>query len=143
MMIDLLLISSFCVAIEWSLLFLTLRSRIVFLLLFHEAAEHANFFVAIRLKVKAILLAESQLQQVIIKTLLGHTDFLGRILKRPSLQLKLLLVLRIRDHDAIVELSPGAHFLDDIRDSPLLGPGIFLRLIITSLSERNSFFLVI
>lgn len=142
-MVDLLLISSFQIAIQWSLLFLTLRCCIVFLLFFDEAAEYTDFFIAIRLKVKAILLAESQLKQVIIKTLLGDTNLLGRVLKRPSLQLKLLLVLRVRDHHAIVQLSPGAYLFDDISDGSFFSPGIFLRLIITSLSERNSFFLVI
>jgi len=66
------------------------------------------------LKVKFILLAEAQLQEVIIKGLLAHTDFRRPVLQGVSNQ------VTVSQH-TVVESTPKGHLLDDLLDRALFG----------------------
>jgi hypothetical protein len=70
------------------------------------------------LKIEAKLLAEPELEEVVIEGLLGDVDLLGCVFQRPSLKLHFLGLL-VWDHYSIVEFPPGAHFLDNFRNGTL------------------------
>jgi hypothetical protein len=76
------------------------------------------------LKIKAELLAKPKLQQVIIKTLLGHLDLGSCIFETPSLELY-LLSLSVWNHDPIVELPPSANLFDNFGNCSFLGSLFF------------------
>ena len=79
------------------------------LLFFDVGAEDAHFLIAIGLKVKAVLLAEAQLQEIIVEGLLAHLNFLGGIFEAVAHEIAIAI-------DSIVELAPEGHFLNDVRD---------------------------
>lgn len=109
---------------RWHLLVSILLLQFVFHF-FDKASKHTNFFIAVSGKVKAKLLSKPELEQVVIKGLLRHLNFLGRIFEGPSLELK-LPCLCMRDNHPIIQLSPRAHLLNDILYSSLLGAFVLL-----------------
>jgi len=66
------------------------------------------------LKVKVVLFAEAQLQQIVIKRFLAHVYLLGCVLEGVSDE---LLVAQ----NTIVQTSPKTNFLNDIFDRSLFG----------------------
>lgn len=79
------------------------------------------------MEVEAEFLAEAKLQKVIIQRLLGHFDFFGSVFEWPPLKL-VLARLRIRDYNAVIKLTPCAHFFNDFLNGSLLCPLAFLLL---------------
>ena len=70
-------------------------------------------------EVESKLLAEPQLQEVVVQRFLTDLDLQGGILQRPPLQLLLTGPLVLHE-DTIVELTPGANLLNNFLDRSLL-----------------------
>jgi hypothetical protein len=92
-----------------------------FLLFFNEGSEHSYFAITVLFKIKTELLAESELQQVVIQTFLGNLHLGSCVLQTPSLKLDFTR-LPIRNHDTVVQLSPSTDLLNDLGDGSLLSP---------------------
>ena len=74
-------------------------------------------------EVESKLLAESQLQQIIVERLFANLDLQCGVLEGPPLQL-LLARLLVLDENSIIQLAPRADFFDDLLD------GAFLRALV-------------
>lgn len=56
--------------------------------------------------------------------------------------MKLFVVLRVGNHDTVVELAPGADLLDDVGDGALLGSRLVVVVLVTATTiNRNLLFL--
>ena len=88
-------------------------------MLFNKAPEYANLLVTVLGEVESELLAESQLQQIIVERLFAYLDLECGVFQGPPLQL-LLARLLVLDKYSIVQLAPSADFLDDLLDGTLL-----------------------
>ena len=88
-------------------------------MLFNKAPEYANLLVTVLGEVESELLAESQLQQIIVERLFAYLDLECGVLQGPPLQL-LLARLLVLDKYSIVQLAPSANFFDDLLDGTLL-----------------------
>jgi hypothetical protein len=84
------------------------------LLALDVAAERAHFLVAVLLKVKAVLLAKSKLQQVIVQRLFAHPHFGGRVLKAVAHEVSLPV-------NTVIEFAPKRNLFYDVGDAALLG----------------------
>ena len=89
-------------------------------LLLNKWSKHSNFAVTIFFEIEPEFLAESKLEQIIVKRLFWNFDFLSGIFKWPTLKLDLVSFL-VWYHDTIVELSPSAYLLNDLGNGSLLG----------------------
>jgi len=83
------------------------------LLRLDEAAEDANLLIFVLLEVKPVLLAKSELEQVIIKRLFGNVNFLCGIFQRVSNEVPIT-------QNPIVQLAPQADLLNNLVNRPLL-----------------------
>ena len=70
-------------------------------MLFNKAPEYANLLVTVLGEVESELLAESQLQQIIVERLFAYLDLECGVLQGPPLQL-LLARLLVLDKYSIV-----------------------------------------
>ena len=70
-------------------------------------------------EVESKLLAEAQLQQIVVERFFADLHLQRCVLQRPALQL-LLASLLVLDKHSVIELAPGADFLDDFLNGPLL-----------------------
>lgn len=82
------------------------------LLVLHEGAEGAHLLVPVLLKVKAVLLAKPQLEQVVVQGLLADANLAGSVLQRVPHQVSVSV-------DSVVEFSPQGDLLDDVGDGAL------------------------
>lgn len=90
------------------------RSFLALRFLFLDVAtENANFIITVLLKVKSILLAKTQLEQIVIQTLFGYAHLSCCILQTVADKISLSV-------DAIVEFPPERNLLDDVGDGSLL-----------------------
>ena len=71
-------------------------------------SQDTNFVCLVLVEVKAIQLSVLQLQKVVIQTLLGDANFVGRLFKRLS--------------SLVVQVSPLLDLLDALSDLAFLGP---------------------
>jgi hypothetical protein len=74
------------------------------------------------LEVEAELLAEPELQQVVVQGLLGDPNFLCRVFEGVPEQVAFVVV------HTVVELPPETHFLNDLLDGSLFGPLLLVAL---------------
>ena len=88
---------------------------VLILHLLDEGAEHAHLRLLVLLKIKVVLLAEAQLQQVVVERLLRDVDLHGCLLERVAHHFAIV------EH-AVVQSAPQAHLLDDLLDGALLRP---------------------
>lgn len=76
------------------------------------------------LKVKAVLFAESELQEVVIKRFLADSYFSGSFFEAVS---HLFAVYQ----DPVVQLAPESHTVDNVGDASFLGSPVLVRLEVT------------
>ena len=94
------------------------RFEFVFLVL-NKAPEFADFIVTVLAEVESKLLAEPQLQKVVVQRFFADLDLCGGIFEGPALQLLLIGPL-VHNEDSIVELTPSADLLDNLLNGSLL-----------------------
>jgi hypothetical protein len=76
------LTSSILVFVELALLLLALDVRLVaFLTLTHEVPKDSHLVVVVLIEVEPVAMAEPDLEEVVIQTLLGDLDFSGCVLQ--------------------------------------------------------------
>ena len=88
-------------------------ARLDFLLL-HITSQYPHFLVPMLLEVKAILLAKSKLEQVVVQRLLAHTHLVSCVLETVANQIALSV-------NAVVQLPPQGNLLNDVCNRPFLG----------------------
>ena len=99
------------------LLPLLVLNLVVLLLLSHEVSEYPHFVVVVLVEVEFVLVSETNLEQVIVKTLFRYFYPFGSILKRKSVLLGNSLIA-----GTTVIPPPFENLVNDVTDSSLLGP---------------------
>jgi hypothetical protein len=117
---SLLVVHNFIYAADIGSFFGRLAALVVFVLA-DKVPEHADLVVLVLVEVEAVLFAEPDLEQVVVKALLADAHLAGRVLEGD------LAVL------GGVELAPVEDLLDDVPDPALLGPAALVVVVLVLL----------
>lgn len=80
---------------------------------FDEGAQRSHLVVLVLLKVEVVLFAEAQLQQVVVKRLLGHVHFRRSVFERIPHKIAI-------SENSVVQTAPKTHLLNDFLNRSLL-----------------------
>lgn len=81
--------------------------HVLLLLVLYEGAQDADFLVPIVLKIKPVLLAKSELQQIVVKRFFAHLNFGSSVFEREADEVSFAV-------DSVVQFAPQGHLLDDV-----------------------------
>jgi hypothetical protein len=87
----------------------------------HELPQHSNVLMLVQLKVEAVPLGKSDLEQVVVEGILREANLLSGVLKTVSDQIPGQIVSY-----PIKEAAPSLHLVNDEVDAPLLGALVVL-----------------